>query len=96
MSIQIASYKGHYSCHGCNFYAKENELIVTADYQRDFLNATDKMPLKGWNSSSIYKFVDMSEKAIREAITQEYGEEVARSGVCLLGIPQLVMKFVLS
>lgn len=96
MPIQITSYKGFYSCHGCSFYAKENELIVTAEYWEDLEDATDKMWMQGWNSGSVYKFADMSEKAIREAITQEYGEEVAKTGVCLLGIPQVVMKFTLS
>ena len=96
MSTQITSYRGFYSCHGCNFYAKENELIVTAEYWEDLKAATDKMWMEGWNSGSVYKFADMSEKAIREAITQEYGEKAAKTGKCLLAIPQLVMRFTLS
>ena len=96
MSIQITSHKGHYSCHGCNFYAKENELIVTAEYWEASTQHSDSLPLNGFGRGSCFKFADMSEKAIREAITKEYGEEVAKTGVCLLGIPQLVMKFVLS
>ncbi len=95
MSIRITSHKESYSCQGCTFYAKENELIVTAEYWEDLEAATNKMWMEGWNSGSIYQFTDSSEKAIKEAISQEYGEEVAKTGLRLLATPQLVMLFTL-
>ena len=96
MSINITSHQGEFSCHGCHFYANKNELLVVGEYWEESEKATDKEPLQGFGRASFYKLLDLTKKAILEAIQQEYGESVAKTGIELLGVPTLVMKFTLE
>lgn len=96
MAITINAYQGHYSTNQCNFFAAENELLVVAEYWEDSTKHSNSLPLEGFGRGSCSDFLNVSKKAISQAMIEQYGEEVEKTGKCLLGIPVLVMKYTLS
>lgn len=96
MAITINAYQGHYSTNQCNFFAADNELLVVAEYWEDSTKHSDSLPLQGFGKGSCFKFVDIAKKAISQTMIEQYGEEVEKTGKCLLEIPVLVMKYTLS
>ena len=93
MTINITAYKDSYECHKCKFSASADELLVVAKYWEDSINEANTKPLEGFGSRTFSKFADLSQKAIVEAMATKYEEATAATGVVLLGIPELVMKF---
>jgi len=95
MTISIKGYQGHYSTNQCNFFAAENELLVVAEYWEDSTKHSDSLPLQGFGRMSCFDFLKIAEKAVSQAMKEQYGEEVEKTGKQLLGIPVLVMKYTL-
>ena len=95
MTVTITTHTS-YECCGCKFTANKNELLVVADFWETADRAGGKKPLSGFGSDTFGQFSSQSRSAITEAIKQEYGEVVANTGVVLLSLPKLVMRFVFS
>ena len=95
MTISITTH-ADYECCGCKFKAGDNELLVVADFWKDADMAGDKKPLAGFGSNTFGQFSSKCQSAIIEAMKQEHGEAVANTGVVLLGLPELVMRFTLG
>ena len=85
-----------YECCGCKFAANKNELLVVADFWEAADRAGDKKPLSGFGSDTFGQFSSQSRSAITEAMKREYGETVANTGVVLLSLPKLVMRFTIG
>ena len=95
MTITITTHTD-YECCGCKFTANKNELLVVADFWEAADRAGDKKPLSGFGSDTFGQFSSQSRSAITEAIKQEHGETVANTGVVLLSLPVLVMRFTIG
>ena len=95
MTITITTHTD-YECCGCKFKASKNELLVVADFWEDADRAADKKPLAGFGNNTFGKFSSQSQLAIVEKMKQEYGETVANTGVVLLSLPKLVMRFTIG
>ena len=95
MTISVTTHTD-YECCGSRFTANKNELLVVADFWEAADRAGDKKPLSGFGSDTFGQFSSQSRSAITEAMKQEYEETVANTGVVLLGLPKLVMRFILA
>ena len=95
MIITITAYTS-YECCGCKFTANKNELLVVADFWEAADRAGNKKPLAGFGSDTFGQFSSQSRSAITEAMKQEYGETVANTGVVLLSLPKVVMRFTIG
>lgn len=95
MTISIITHT-NYECCGCKFKANKNELLVVADFWEDADRAADKKPLAGFGSNTFGEFSSQCQLVIVEKMKQEYGEAVANTGVVLLSLPKLVMRFTLG
>ena len=95
MTITITTHTS-YECCGSRFTANKNELLVVADFEEATIRAGDKKPLSGFGSNTFGQFSSQSRLAITEAMKQEYGETVANTGVVLLSLPELVMRFTIG
>ena len=92
MKIDITTHTT-YESNGIKFTTSDNELLVVADYWIAAKNAGSKYPLDGFGSNTFSEFSHMSQGLIVEAMKIEYGEKVASTGIVLLNIPKLVMRF---
>lgn len=61
-----------------------------------FYAAENELLVVAESNSSLEDFYETGKEAILKEVTQQYGGEVANTGICLLGVPALVMKFTLS
>jgi hypothetical protein len=97
LKTTITRYDGFYQCprSKCKFTCLNNEILVIADYWALASDEADKQPLGGFGRNVYGKHSNKCRQAIFEAVTQEYGENISKTGVVLLSIPTLVMKFVL-
>ena len=95
MTISVTTHTD-YECCGSRFTANKNELLVVADFWEAADRAGDKKPLAGFGSNTFGQFSSQCQSAIIETIKQEYGEVVANTGVVLLSLPELVMRFTIS
>jgi hypothetical protein len=93
MTIDITAYKDSYECHKCKFFASADELLVVAKYWEDSAKESNGKPLEGFGSYTFSKFANLSHKAIVEAMAAKYGSTTATTGIVLLGVPELVMRF---
>jgi hypothetical protein len=93
----ITRYDGFYQCprSKCKFTCLNNEMLVIADYWDIASDEADKQPLGGFGRDVYGEHSDKYRQAIFKAVTQKYGENISKTGVVLLSIPTLVMKFVL-
>lgn len=85
-----------YECCGCKFTANKNELLVVADFWEAADKVGDKKPLSGFRSNTFGQFSSQCRSAITAVIVQEHGEAVANTGVVLLSLPKLVMRFTIG
>ena len=86
----------NYECCGCKFIANKNELLVVADFWEAADKAGDKKPLSGFGSDTFGQFSSQCRSAITEAMKREHGEAVANTGIVLLSLPKLVMRFTIG
>ncbi|MEG4010490.1 hypothetical protein QUA41_31315 [Microcoleus sp. Pol11C1] len=94
--IQITAYSDSYERCGCKFTADSNQILVVAEYWEAANEEANKKPLDGFGSNTVGKFTAMSQDAITQAMAEKYGQAVAVTGVSLLDIPVVVMRFSLS
>jgi hypothetical protein len=92
-TIHVTEHNGIYKCSGCTFAANENELIVVGDYWEPCHHASAKLPLQGFGSYSTHDYLELARKAVVERMRETYNESIVNTGVELLGIPKLVMRF---
>lgn len=95
MTISITTHTD-YECCGCKFTANKDELLVVADFWEAADRAGDKKFLSGFGSDTFGQFSNQSRSAVIEAIKREYGETVANTGVVLLSLPKVVMRFTIG
>ena len=95
MTITITTHTD-YECCGCKFTANKNELLVVADFWKDADRAADKKPLAGFGSNTFGQSSSQCRSAITKAMKQKHGETVANTGVVLLSLPKLVMRFTIG
>ena len=95
MTITITTYTD-YECCGLKFTANKNELLVVADFWEAADRAGNKKPLAGFGSNTFGQFSSQCQSAIIETMKQEHGEIVANTGVVLLSLPKLVMRFTIG
>ena len=95
MTIAIITHTS-YECCGCKFTANKNELLVVADFWEAADRAGNKKPLAGFGSDTFGQFSSQCRSASTEAMKRKHGEVVANTGVVLLSLPKLVMRFVFS
>lgn len=96
--IDITRYDGIYQCpkSKCRFVASDGEFLVVANYWDAASDASDRKPLNGFGSDTYGEYSDECRRIIVKAITEEYSENVAKTGKTLLSIPTLVMRFKVS
>lgn len=92
MTITITTHK-QYECEGGKFTTFDNEILAIADYWDDANKEVSKKLLYGFGFNTFDKYSTSAKKEIIKTMTAEYGEKVASTGVTLLGIPKLVMRF---
>ena len=95
MTITITTHTS-YECCGSRFAANKNELLVVADFWEAADRAGDRKPLSGFGSDTFRQLSNQSRSAITEAMKQEHGETVANTGVVLLSLPKVVMRFTIG
>lgn len=93
LPIHVTQHEGIYKCSGCTFTADEGELIVVGDYWEACNHASVKLPLQGFGSHLTHDYLELARKAVVQKMSETYDESVVKTGVELLGIPKLVMRF---